>query len=251
MAFTERGPLQKASGEFFRVSDLGKITPKQLTYLFSIDEQAFYLVSATALRAACPDAQELPRNALRTYQPQWLGFAAATCEHLAKWYAANKRCGACGAALKPSPTERALVCPKCAGVVYPRLNPAVIIAIHDDERLLLTGYANRTNTPHWALVAGYVEFGETLEDTVRREAYEETGLKVKNLRYFGSQPWAFSQSLLMGFFAELDGSDAIKMQTSELARAKWFKRAEIPPLDNLASLTNTMITAFAQGKEQG
>ena len=131
--------------------------------------------------------------------------------------------------------------------MYPKISPAVIVAVTDGDRLLMSRYAGRPYG-NYALIAGFTEIGETIEDTVRREVMEEVGLKVKNLRYYTSQPWSFSDSLLMGFYADLDGSPEITLDESELAEARWFSREEVPEPKGLFSLTGTMVNAFRKGQ---
>lgn len=144
--------------------------------------------------------------------------------------------------------ERARQCGACGAVVYPSISPAVIVAVVDGERILLTKYANRPGS-RMALVAGFMEVGETVEDTVRREVMEEVGLKLKNIRYYKSQPWAFSSSVLMGFFADLDGSSDIVLDKNELQEAAWVDRDDAPANDANISLTAEMIDAFRLGRE--
>ena len=110
---------------------------------------------------------------------------------------------------------------------------------------MLTRYNGRT-TALWALVAGFTEIGEPLEDTVRREVMEEVGLTVKNLRFYKSQPWSFSDTLLVGFWAEVDGDDAIRVDHEELKEARWFGRDEIPleRTGDRVSMTGEMIEQF-------
>ena len=134
-------------------------------------------------------------------------------------------------------------------MIFPRISPAVIVAVTDGDRLLMTRPSQTLRPGHgYALVSGFVEVGEPIEDTVRREVMEETGVRVKNLRFYKSQPWSFSDSLLMGFFCELDGSDKITVQQSELSDAKWVRRDEIETVYNDMSLTNEMICLFKDGK---
>ena len=182
---------------------------------------------------------------LMTMQPGWLGFGAATAVHLARWYRDNRLCSRCAEALIPSDHERALCCPACGFIVYPRINPVVIVAVTDGDRLLMTRGIGSVYR-RYALVAGFVEIGEALEDTVRREVMEEVGLRVKNIRYYKSQPWAFSNSVLAGFFAEVDGDTTVQLDGQELAEASWVERELIPIDENRSSLTADMIMSFRE-----
>ena len=131
------------------------------------------------------------------------------------------------------------------------VSPAVIIGLIDPERdrILFTKYADR-DYKKYALIAGFSEIGETLEQTVAREVKEEVGLSVKNIRYYKNQPWAFTGTLLVGFFAELDGADDITLEEDELGEATWFTRENIPPTDNDISLTAEMMEVFRRGEEK-
>lgn len=139
-----------------------------------------------------------------------------------------------------------MVCLDCGSTVYPKICPAVIVAVVNGERLLLTRYRGRP-FKKYALVAGFNEIGESIEATVHREVMEEVGLRVKNLRFYKSQPWVFTDSLLMGFVCELDGSDTITLQEDELAEANWFAREELPKDYSHISLTGEMIEQFRLG----
>lgn len=225
-------------------------TPEQVSYLFSVGERRFFLARDEELEL--PQGFEFKQlNWLRYAEPADLLFAAVTGAQLDRWYKANRYCGRCGHAMEHSPVSRELVCPECAAVVYPRINPGVIVAIVDcsgapeDDRIVLTRYNGRT-TALWALVAGFTEIGEPLEDTVRREVMEEVGLNVKNLRFYKSQPWSFTDTLLVGFWCEVDGDLAITVDHGELKEARWFTRAEMPleRTDDRVSLTGEMIERF-------
>lgn len=140
-----------------------------------------------------------------------------------------------------------LYCEKCGSMEFPKICPATIIAVRDGNRLLLSKYAGRAYKKY-ALLAGYTEIGETIEETVKREVMEEVGLKVKNIQYYKSQPWSFSDTLLMGFYCDLDGEDKITLDQDELALAEWFEREDLPEVTSDESLTNEMIQMFKLGK---
>jgi len=130
---------------------------------------------------------------------------------------------------------------------FPKICPAVIVGVTDGNRILMSKYAGRSYKKY-ALLAGFTEIGETVEETVAREGMEEVGLKVKNIRYYKSQPWAFSDTLLMGFYCDLDGDAEVTLDEEELALAEWFERDEIPVEPSRDSLTNEMIIKFKQGE---
>ena len=131
---------------------------------------------------------------------------------------------------------------------FPKICPAVIVGVTHGNRILMSKYAGREYT-RYALLAGFTEVGETPEDTVRREVMEEVGLKVKNIRYYKSQPWSMSDTLLMGFFCDLDGdSEDVVLDEDELALAEWFEREEMPVKEEDVSLTNEMMMAFKNMK---
>ncbi len=215
-----------------------------LTYLFSVDETAFFLSNQDIQEKAQWRYEHL--NVFRQIEPSWLAFAGATASHLALWYNTHRFCGACASPMSHKHDERAMLCPSCGVIEYPKIAPVVIVGIIDGDRILLTKYAAGFN--RYALVAGFVEIGETLEEAAAREVMEEVGLRVKNVRYYKSQPWAFSGSLLSGFFVELDGSDAVTIDTKELSEGVWFHRKDIPPGDSTLSLTWTMVEAFRSGE---
>ena len=135
----------------------------------------------------------------------------------------------------------------CHNMEFPKICPAVIIGVTDGDKILMSKYAGRTYKKY-ALLAGFTEIGETLEETVQREVMEEVGLKVKNIRYYKSQPWSFTDTLLMGFYCDLDGGAAITLDREELAMAEWFQRDEIPVEPERDSITNEMIIRFKNGE---
>lgn len=133
--------------------------------------------------------------------------------------------------------------------MFPKISPAIIVAVTDGERLLLTKYAGR-RTAAYALVAGFVEIGETAEECVAREVLEETGLHIEHIKYYGSQPWGFDGNLMLGYTARLSGSHKISLDDHELSKAIWLKPEEIPEIPDYSSLTREMIRRFRMGTLQ-
>ncbi len=218
-----------------------------MVYLFSISGERFFLLKEELNEI--PDGYTWKNSGVfRDAAPRYLGFAGITGQQLDDWYWLNRFCGRCGKPMVLDHIERMIRCEDCGNMVYPRINPGVIVAVTDGNRLLLTKYANRPGNVSYALVAGFTEIGETLEGTVRREVMEEVGLKVKNIQYYKSQPWSFSSTLLCGFYCEVDGSAQVKLDTEELAMAEWIEREEIPLEDDGISLTREMIHMFKTGK---
>lgn len=168
------------------------------------------------------------------------------CVHLWNWYQSNRFCGRCAHALVPDAKERALRCPSCGKLLFPIISPAVIVAITCGSRILLARNARSTFT-HYALIAGYVEVGETLEHAVRREVMEEVGLSLRTLRYLGDQPWGVSGSHMFAFHATADDQQEIHLQKEELTDARWFDRSELSPMPNTISVAFELIERFRLG----
>ena len=224
------------------IKSVSHISDSELTYLFKIDNLKFFLLSSESKFDKSALSKE-NINIFRTLQPSWMSFGGITGKHLSDWYSSNKYCGKCGKPLKHHDVERALQCEECGLIIYPTISPAIIVGIINKDKILLTKYS-RGSYKKYGLVAGYTEIGETLEETVQREVMEEVGLKVKNIRYYKNQPWAFSNSLLVGFFADLDGSDEVSLDKNELAIAEWFRYDEMPPIESNISLTSNMMQEF-------
>ena len=211
----------------------------EAVYLFAVDSERFYLAEVPEIPAG------FQFYTIRELRDQCTGkylYAAFTAYHLHQWYAENRFCGICRGMMRHDTAERALVCADCGHKIYPRINPAVIVGVISRGRLLITRY--RRGYAHNALVAGFTEIGETLEETVAREVMEETGLHVRNIRYYKSQPWGMAQDILAGFFCEAAGDDTIRMDDSELRSACWCLPDEIALQPQQHSLTNEMMKLF-------
>lgn len=219
---------------------------KGYIYLFSLDDNNYYLSDdfiTSDNSFGFIEIHELRKLELKSNE---MIFALYSAYHLHHWYTNNKYCGACGHKTIHHQQLRALRCPDCNNIIFPRINPAVIIGVINGDKLLLTRY--KTGFNQNALVAGFVEFGETLEETVKREVKEEVGINVKNIRYYKSQPWGIAQDLLAGFYCEIDGDDTIRLDQNELKYADWVKREDIVLQDKEYSLTNEMMKMFKENK---
>lgn len=215
-------------------------------YLFSVDDTQFFLFRNLELE----DYEYHTVGYLRGKAPKHLVYAGMVGWQLAGWYETHQFCGRCGQELVHDEKERMMKCPICGHMEYPKICPCVIVGVIHEDKILVTKYRDR-KTNYYALVAGFAEVGETIEETVHREVMEETGVKVKNLRYYKCQPWPFSESLLFGFFCELDGSDEITMEEDELSVAKWISRDELDVTCNDFALTNEMLAVFKDDKVSG
>lgn len=211
-------------------------------FLFTIDDLNYYLVDEKGLNSV-DGWTYVTTGRFRTEPKYWRSYAGLIGWQLNRWYNNHRFCSKCGKPMKPSDKERMLYCESCGYHTYPTISPCVIVAVYDGDRLLLTKYAGRAYN-NFALIAGFVEIGESLEEAVHREVMEEVGLKVKNLKYYKSQPWPFTDTILAGFFAELDGDDTITIQEDELALGVWMNKEDIPPDELKISLTGEMMEVF-------
>ena len=219
-----------------------------LRYIFRLQETNWFLFMGEAGECPVPGFCMEPVRPLRQLQSKDICFGIMTAWHLFNWYQSNRFCGRCATPTVHDGKERMLRCPQCGNMIFPKISPATIIAVTDGDRLLLSKYAGRAFT-RYALIAGYTEIGETLEQTVQREVMEEVGLHVKNIRYYKSQPWGVDGNVLMGFYCDLDGDDTIHLDRTELSLAEWYPRDKLPAHDDGISLTREMIRVFEENRE--
>lgn len=149
-------------------------------------------------------------------------------------------CGQCGAKAERVDWEMAMHCHRCQHRSYPRVSPCVIVSIHNNEQILLAKGVRHKEANMYSTLAGFVESGESLEEAVHREIFEEVGVKVKNLRYFNSQPWPFPHSLMVGFIAEYAGGE-IRCQENEIDDAQWFDIDRLPNIPPKVSIAGQLI----------
>ncbi|KHN66205.1 NADH pyrophosphatase [Acinetobacter calcoaceticus] len=223
---------------------LPKVEKLASDLLFTHDEQ----VIARDLLAEEPIPEGLQLVPIRQLITSWSKeqfLQASRAVQLLEWRRNHKFCSHCGHPTEVHPTEYAMVCPSCRYHQYPRVNPCIITVITrgDDEILLAKSVHNKTNM--YGLIAGFVEVGETLEEAVQREAFEEVGLKLKNVQYMSSQPWPFPSNLMVAFRAEYESGE-IKLQEEEIADAQFFKIDQLPEIPFKGSIAHSMIMQITQ-----
>lgn len=221
-----------------------QISPSCKMYLGSLDGQPCF---AGALEPSSSFDSGFKLNSLRTLfgiVPDTLIWIAGRANQLLHWNLTHRYCGKCGHKTEDKPDERAKICPRCQHVNYPRLSPAVIVAILKKNRIRLA--RNRKfKAPFYSVLAGFVEPGESLEECVIREIKEEVGITVKNVRYFGSQPWPFPDSLMIAFVSDYAEGEIV-VDGSEIIEAAWFSKDELPQIPPKFSIARQLIDWFTE-----
>lgn len=170
-----------------------------------------------------------------------MGVAARACQ-IAEWARTHRFCGACGTPTVLVQGERCLQCPACGQVAYPRISPAMMVLIRKGDAILLARHAGAPAN-RFSPLAGFLEAGESVEEAVHREVMEEVGLKVTNLRYFGTQSWPFPHSLMIAFTADYAGGD-IRVDGEEILEARWFGPGDaLPIITKGISISGALIEA--------
>lgn len=217
----------------FDVLQIGHYGEKVCGFL-ELDESYEFDDSKFEIRVVRDALKELDNTAQFT--------ALSRAMELNFWLKHRNYCGVCGSKLMNSDSENARCCPVCNTLFFPVIAPAIIVAISNGDKLLLA-HNRKFRNGLYSLIAGFVEVGETLEQTVEREVFEEVGLKVKNIRYFSSQAWPFPNSIMVGFTAEYDSGD-IKPDLVEITDAKWCSIDEFPALPSFGNLARALIEDF-------
>ena len=168
---------------------------------------------------------------------------------IATFASTHRHCGRCGQPTVRDGVERCVRCPACALVAYPRVTPAIIVLVRRGNDALLARSA-RFATGFYSTLAGFVEPGESLEQTLEREVFEEVGIRVRNLRYFGSQPWPFPHSLMIGYFADY-ASGEIVVDGQEILDAHWFSSDGLPPVPPKLSIARQLIDTWVEDVARG
>ncbi|MCP4400876.1 MAG: NAD(+) diphosphatase [bacterium] len=216
-------------------------------YLGTLDERPCYSAEVEANSVLnLPGFSWLDLRKLFYSLPEELFLLAGRAFQVMNWERTHQYCGQCGQLTQPSGHERARVCPQCGLTQYPRISPAIIVAISNGRSILLA-HAPRFPEGLYSVLAGFVEAGETFEECVRREVQEEVGVEVTDIRYFGSQPWPFPHSLMVGFTAAYAGGE-ICVDREEILDAAWFQADNLPAIPGPYSIARQLIDNFV--KEQ-
>lgn len=184
---------------------------------------------------------------LRTIMPNLqddIFFVAGRATQIINWDKEHQYCGRCGSIMVKSSSERVKVCPKCKLSSYPRISPAIIVAVTKGNEILLAH--NKNFKPGlFSVIAGFVDAGETFEECVKREVMEEVGIKVKNIKYFRSQPWPFPNSLMVGFTAEYENGE-ISPDGVEIEEAHWYRAENLPSIPSKITIAGKLINWFIE-----
>jgi NAD+ diphosphatase len=236
------------SDHILQASDLENLglIPIQQQYIGSLNGQPCYAAEIAPLDSIpAPYAFQKTRSLLGRAEDE-LARVAGLSEQMISWERSHRFCGRCGHPTENKTDERAKFCPECGLVNYPRLSPAVIVAVVKGNQILLAR-SQRFRPKFYSVLAGFVEPGETLEQCVRREVREEVGILVDNIHYFGSQPWPFPDSLMVGFIADYAGG-TIKIDGFEILEAGWFSPDNLPSIPPKISIARHLIDWFLETK---
>lgn len=231
-AIPRRSALLELTGELVRTNYLGNFAGEHI------------YAAELGAEALAPDGfgfQTL-RGLYGVVDDQVFALAGRAAQIL-EWDRSHQFCGRCGSPTETMATERAKRCPNCGAMSFPRLSPAVIVLVEDGDNVLLARHTRSTDGMY-ALLAGFVEPGETLEEAVRREIREECGVEVDRISYFGSQPWPFPHQLMIGFTAQYAGGE-VKIDGIEIADAQWFTAQAMPKVPPRLSIARKLIDAYA------
>lgn len=224
------------------------IQTPELQYIGTFNGDNYF--AAMIVNKACflPFSFEKLRNLSASITEEY-GNIVFRAYHLINWLKNNKFCGCCSGAMQVvvQPQEFAVKCSACGHIVYPRISPAIIVAVTKENQLLLA-HSTRFPPGRYSVLAGFAEPGESLENCVRREIREEVGIEVTNIQYFGSQPWPFPDSLMIAFTAQF-ASGEITVDNNEIASAGWFPATALPEIPARGSISRQLIDWFV-GQEQ-
>lgn len=227
--------LEKA-GEGYRIPTEPPTELKPWTTMMNVDGEKAYRIEQPIMGDERYEMCGLRQSYYKLSSEEYL--KAGKCHELLYWDQNTKFCGVCGGPMRFD-TDISKKCEHCGKEIWPQLATAVIVLVRKEKEVLLV-HAKNFRTDHYGLVAGFVETGETLEEAVHREVMEETGLHIKNLKYFASQPWPYPCGLMVGFTADYDGGK-IHLQRSELTKGSWFDKDHLPQIPEKLSIARRLI----------
>ncbi len=239
-AFIGRDIILRSDGTLLGYDDMLSLK-ESFTCGDSIYEQE-YSICAIGIQETDKLPEKYVRRPLRLYNndiPEDCAMKAFRAKGLVEWYYSHRFCHVCGHKLVPHDTLTALVCSECGKIHFPRIEPCIIVLVHRDDKVLLVRHVQR-NQNIYACIAGFMETGETAEQTVVREIKEETGISVRNVKYFGSQSWPFPSQLMLGFTADYESGE-LNLQEDELSDAGWFTVDDCPATPQPGSIAYRLI----------
>lgn len=224
---------------------ISKLIPNEIVrtqYLGLLDGKACYCGEISAAHASLLESDYFDLRSLFGILEDDLFLLAGRAYQILNWDHHHQYCGRCATSMIQKEDERAKFCPKCNLIVYPGISPAVITAIIKGNEILLA-HATHFAGNMYSAIAGFVEPGETLEETVKREVYEEVGLRIKNIKYFGNQPWPFPNSLMIAFTSEYESGE-ISVDGNEISQAGWYTVHNLPQIPGRISIARQLIDWF-------
>jgi NAD+ diphosphatase len=229
-------------------ADIAFLNPASMLYLGAFNGKPYIAFEVTG-EPATPDGwEEVDLRSLFGLLAEPAYRLAGYANHLINWQNHHHYCPNCAHPTEPIPASWGQVCPNCGFISYPTVTPAVLVLVHDGDKVLLV-HKKEWGPNRRSIIAGFVEPGETLEECVRREVYEEVGLQIDNIAYKGSQPWPYPDQLMAGFTARYAGGD-IRLDLQELDAAEWYRYDNLPELPGTLSLSYQIIVSWANSKKQ-
>jgi len=244
----DESQLVLRAGEVYWPASLLKRLLDPMTQAVALDvanDSCIYALSCELTRLPQHEASHCnPRLLLQSSIPEVFAHAGKALQ-LIHWIRSHRHCGFCGSRLAAQAVERALQCPQCQHRVFPRISPCVIVLVQRERQILLARHAGR-GSGTFSCLAGFMEVGETPEQTICREVREETAIEVCNIRYIRSQSWPFPSQLMLGFHADYAGGE-IQVDGHEILEASWFDADELPSaLPPPFSVAGQLIALFLQ-----